>query len=55
MNEKGWFVIKIIILIVSLGLVIYGQKNTGKMELGIMLIGLTGLLGLLYNYNQKYV
>lgn len=55
MKQSSWMIVKLIIFIVSIGLVIYGQRTTGKMELGIMLIGLTGLLGLLYNYNQKYV
>ena len=55
MKQSTWVIVKLIIFVVSLGLVIYGQRTTGKMELGIMLIGLTGLLGLLYNYNQKYV
>ncbi len=55
MKETSWLIIKLIILVVSIGLVIYGQRTTGKMELGIMLIGLTGLLGLLYNYNKKFV
>ncbi|MEG0496760.1 MAG: hypothetical protein RR439_05270 [Carnobacterium sp.] len=55
MKQSSWMIVKLIIFIVSVGLVIYGQRTTGKMELGIMLIGLTGLLGLLYNYNQKYV
>jgi hypothetical protein len=55
MKQRTWIIIKLIIFVISLVLVIIGQRNTGKIELGIMLVGLTGLLGLLYNYNQKYV
>lgn len=48
-------IIKIVVLIVCLALIIIGQKTAGKSELAIMLIGLAGLLGLLYDYNRKYV
>ncbi|GHH99941.1 DUF6903 family protein [Neobacillus kokaensis] len=47
--------IKLIVLVLSLALIFIGQKAVGKMELGMMLIGLAGLLGLLYDYNRKYV
>ncbi|MEK4499180.1 MULTISPECIES: DUF6903 family protein [Bacillus] len=49
------FVIKIVVFIVCLSFIIIYQKTAGKFELGMMLIGLAGLLGLLYNYNRKYV
>lgn len=55
MKQYAGIILKMFIFIASLMLIIYGQKNTGKMELGIMLCGLAGLLGLLYNYNQKFV
>ncbi|MEH7306108.1 DUF6903 family protein [Neobacillus drentensis] len=48
-------VIKIAVFIICLALIIIGQKTAGKLELGIMLIGLAGLLGLLYDYNRKYI
>lgn len=55
MKQHTGMIVKIIVFLVSLGLVIYGQRTTGKAELGIMLVGLAGLLGLLYNYNRKFV
>ncbi|WP_164745714.1 DUF6903 family protein [Neobacillus mesonae] len=53
MKGKILVVIKLIVLIVSLALIITGQKTVGKPELGLMLFGLAGLLGLLYDYNRK--
>jgi hypothetical protein len=47
--------IKIVVFIFCLTLIIIGQKTAGKLELGMMLIGLSGLLGLLYDYNRKYI
>lgn len=55
MKLKGLVIIKIVVFISCLALIIIGQKTTGKPELGIMLVGLAGLLGLLYDYNRKYV
>ncbi len=52
---KKWVsgVIALIIFIVCIGLIIYGQRTVGYRELGLMLIGLMGMLGLLYAYNKK--
>lgn len=55
MNPKLLIALKIIAFIVCLALIIVGQRTVGKMNLGIMLIGLAGLLALLHNYNKKYV
>ncbi len=40
--------------IISLSLVIIGQKNVSYTGLAMELIGLAGLLILLYIYNRKY-
>jgi hypothetical protein len=48
-------ILKLIVLILCLSLIIIGQKTVGKLELGMMLLGVAGLLGLLYDYNRKYV
>lgn len=48
-------ILKIMVFIVCLSLIFIGQKTVGKAELGIMLLGLAGLFGLLYDYNRKYV
>lgn len=47
--------LKLVVFIICLALIIIGQKTVGKFELGMMLLGLAGLLGLLYDYNRKHV
>lgn len=44
----------IFIFIVCMALIICGQRNIGPAGLLIMLIGLAGLLVLLYLYNRKF-
>jgi len=55
MNEKLSFVLKVVFFVFCLFLVIYGQKTVGKIYLLVQLIGLSGILFLLWNYNRKYV
>lgn len=55
MNDNLKTIIKIIIFLVSVFLVIYGQKTIGRNYLVLQLIGLSGLIALLWNYNQKFV
>ncbi|MBJ8049377.1 hypothetical protein JDS97_24285 [Bacillus cereus group sp. N18] len=55
MKASALFIIKFVVFIICLSLIIIYQKTAGKFELGMMLIGLAGLLGLLYDYNRKYV
>lgn len=55
MKDNILVICKTAVFILCLALVIYGQKTVGKMNLGIMLLGLAGLLGLLYDYNRKFV
>lgn len=55
MNGKMKNILKIIIFIVSIFLVIYGQRTVGKMYLLIQLVGLAGLITLLWDYNRKFV
>lgn len=40
--------------VVCMGLIIVGQKTVGLANLGMELVGLAGLLVLLYVYNRKY-
>lgn len=47
-------VFKLVCLIVCLGLVIIGQKSIGYTGLLTMIIGLGGILLLLYFYNRQY-
>ena len=55
MSDKVKTIIKVIIFILSVSLVIYGQKIVGRNYLFIQFIGLGGLIALLWNYNQKFI
>lgn len=46
--------IKIVLFILFIVLVTWGRTVDGAQGLGIQSIGLFGLLGLLYSYNQRY-
>ena len=47
-------VIMVIVFIVCLALIIIGQKNISAAGLGMELIGLVGLLTLLFIYNHRF-
>ncbi len=47
-------VIYLIVFVVSMVLIIVGQRNIGPAGLATMLAGLVGILALLYLYNRKY-
>ncbi|WP_190279479.1 DUF6903 family protein [Ornithinibacillus gellani] len=55
MKDKILPVLKVLFFFFCLFLVIYGQRTVGKMYLLAQLIGLSGLLVLLWNYNRKFV
>lgn len=44
----------LLVFIVSMALIITGQRNIGPTGLLIMIIGLAGILSLLYLYNKKF-
>ena len=44
----------LLVFVVCVALVVIGQKNVGPQGLGLMLIGLAGLVVLLWLYNRKY-
>ncbi len=54
MNNTIKGIIAAIVFVVCLGLVIVGQKNISLAGLGMELVGLVGLLTLLFLYNRKY-
>ncbi len=54
MNNVLKTLIMLILFVVFLALVIVGQKNIGYQGLATQIVGLAGLLGLLYTYNRKY-
>ncbi|MEG0664526.1 MAG: hypothetical protein RR483_05460 [Clostridia bacterium] len=54
MNSIIKKLIALICFILFMGLIIYGQSNKGIEGLGIMLIGLAGLLVMLYLYNRQF-
>ena len=43
-----------IVFVVCVSLVVVGQKHIGPAGLGVMLIGLAGLIVLLWLYNRQY-
>lgn len=55
MDEKISRIFKVVLFVVSMFLIIYGQRTVGKLFLLMQLVGLAGLLFLLWNYNRKYV
>lgn len=54
MNKALSAVIKLVIFVVCMALVIWGQITTGYVNLAAQIVGLAGLLGLLYHYNKAY-
>lgn len=55
LKKKLLVVVGIIVLIACVALVIVGQRQTGQWSgLGIQMIGLVGILALLYVYNKPY-
>ena len=54
MNQTIKNVMAVICFIVSFALVFIGQRNVGYQGLAMEMIGLVGLLILLYLYNRKY-
>lgn len=54
MNGMFSVIVKIVLFVVCVGLIIWGQRTVGYPYLCAQLIGLAGLLGLLYSYNKTY-
>jgi hypothetical protein len=55
MKDNVFRIIKIVFFLFCMFLIIYGQQTVGKLYLLLQLIGLAGLLFLLWNYNRKFV
>lgn len=47
-------ILYLIVFIGSMALLVIGQKTVGPSHLLMMLVGLAGILSLLYLYNKKY-
>lgn len=54
MNNIVKNIIMVIVFIVCLALIIIGQKNISATGLAMEIVGLIGLLTLLFIYNHKY-
>ena len=55
LKKKLLVIAGIILIILCVALVIIGQRQTGQWSgLGIQMIGLAGILALLYVYNKPY-
>lgn len=55
MNKGILLILKVILFFVSISLIFIGHRSIGKIPLFIMLLGVSGLLILLYDYNRKFV
>lgn len=54
MKDNIFRILKIVFFLFCMFLIINGQRTVGRMELFTQLIGLGGLLFLLWNYNRKF-
>ena len=54
MNAKTKIILLSLVFIVSVILIWYGQKTTGYGYLGLEVIGLVGILFVVYCYNKQY-
>jgi hypothetical protein len=54
MGKKGKAILTAAVFAGCIALVALGQKNIGIIGLATMLVGLAGLLVLLFIYNKKY-
>ena len=52
-ENKGMNIIMIVLFFVFLGMIIWAQKTVSVRNLMIEIVGLTGLLTLLFLYNRK--
>lgn len=54
MNQTWLKLLKFIAFLVFVYLVIYGQATVGRKYLLIQLVGVAGLVGLLWDYNRLF-
>lgn len=54
MDGTIFTVFKAVLFVLFIAMIVWGQTQVSYGNLVIMLIGLGGLLGLLYSYNKKY-
>lgn len=58
MSEKAAAILRVVIgaiaYLVCIGLAVYGNTIPGWKGLGIMLVGLAGILVMLYLYNRRH-
>ena len=53
-ENKGMNIIMIVLFFVFLGMIIWAEKTVSVRNLMIEIVGLTGLLTLLFLYNRKH-
>lgn len=54
MNKTLLFMVKLVIFVCCMVLIIWGQRTVGYLNLAAQLVGVGGILGLLYLYNKGY-
>ncbi len=55
MKDNLVVIVKFLVFIVCIAMIVIGVRSIGRLDLGIMLLGLAGLMGLLYDYNRKFI
>lgn len=54
MSERVQTIVQLLLVIVGVGLVVYGHQPTDKLNLMVQIVGLALILVALYLYNKKY-
>lgn len=54
MNPKVKAWVRVVIMIICLIVLVHGHQMVGKAGVAVMLVGLAGLLALLWDYNRPY-
>lgn len=54
MKDRVFRILKVVFFLFCMYLILNGQRTVGHWELFTQLIGLLGLLLLLWNYNRKF-
>lgn len=54
MNRSVQNILLAVVFVFSIVIIFIGQKNIGYMGLLIEIIGLVGLIGVLFMYNRRY-
>lgn len=54
MDRKIQNIIMIVLFVISVIVIFIGQRNVGYAGLGLEILGLFGLISILFTYNRRY-